>query len=84
MRTDQMALKVFLSSTLRQYIPGYDPSEGTRFSVNRKTTVSELCKLMNIPEAKIKIVMVNGKSESFDYELQGDERIGLFPPVGGG
>lgn len=79
-----MALKVFLSSTLRQYIPGYDPSEGVRFSVNRKTTVSELCKLMDIPEAKIKIVMVNGKSEAFDYELQGDERVGLFPPVGGG
>ena len=79
-----MALKVFLSSTLRQYIPRYDPSEGSEFSLNRKTTVSELCKLMNIPEDKIKIVMVNGKSESFDYELQGDERVGLFPPVGGG
>jgi len=79
-----MGLKVFLSSTLRQYISGYDPSEGAEFSVNRKTTVSELCKLMNIPEDKIKIVMVDGKSESFDYELQGDERIGLFPPVGGG
>ena len=79
-----MALKVFLSSTLRQYISGYDPSEGARFSVNRKTSVSELCKLMKIPEGKIKIVMVNGKSESFDYELQGDERVGLFPPVGGG
>jgi len=79
-----MALRVFLSSTLRQYIAGYDPSEGVRFPVNRKTTVSELCKLMNLPMAKIKIVMVNGKSEPFDYELQGDERIGFFPPVGGG
>ena len=79
-----MAVRVFLSSTLRQYISGYDPSEGARFSLNRKTTVSELCKLVDIPEEKIKIVMVNGKSESFDYELQGDERVGLFPPVGGG
>jgi len=84
MRTAQMVLKVFLSSTLRQYVPGYNPSEGAEFSMNRKTTVSELCKLMNIPMAKIKIVMVNGKSEPFDYELQGDERVGLFPPVGGG
>ena len=79
-----MAVRVFLSSTLRQYIPGYDPSEGAEFLLNRKTTVSELCKLMNIPVANIKIVMVNGKSEPFDYELQGDERLGLFPPVGGG
>jgi len=84
MGTAQMALKIFLSSTLRQYIPGYDPSEGKAFSLNQKITVSELCGLMNIPEDKIKIVMVNGKSESFDYELRGDERVGLFPPVGGG
>lgn len=79
-----MSVKVFLSSTLRQYIPDYDPSEGAEFSLNRKTTVYELCRLMNIPVAKIKIVMVNGKSEPFDYELQGDERVGFFPPVGGG
>ena len=79
-----MALRIFLSSTLRGYISGYDPSEGEEFSLSRKTTVSELCKLMDIPEDKIKIVMVNGQSSSFDYELQGDERVGFFPPVGGG
>lgn len=79
-----MTVKVFLSSALRRYISGYDPSEGAEFSVNRKITVLELCKLMDIPEDKIKIVMVNGKSASLEYELKGDERVGLFPPVGGG
>ena len=79
-----MALRVFLSSTLRQYIPKYDPAKGVESLVNPKTTVSELCKLMNIPRDKIKIVMVNGKNESFDYKLQGNERVGLFPPLGGG
>ena len=79
-----MPVKVFLSSILRQYIPGYDPLEGALFSLDRKTKISELCKRMNIPREKIKIVMVNGRNETFDYELQGDERVGLFPPVGGG
>ena len=79
-----MALKVFLSSTLRQYISGYDPAVGAEFSLDRKATVFELCRLMNIPEEKVKIIMVNGRNESFDYELRGDERVGLFPPVGGG
>jgi len=79
-----MPVKVFLSSALRQFYPGYDSSEGAEVSVSRKTTVSELCKLMDIPEDEVKIIMVNGKSASFDYELQGDERVGLFPPVGGG
>ena len=79
-----MSVKVFLSSTLRQYIPGYDPSEGAEFALGRKTTVSELCGLMNIARDKIKIVMVNGRNASFDDELRGDERVGLFPPIGGG
>jgi molybdopterin converting factor small subunit len=39
---------------------------------------------MNIPIENIKIVMVDGRSEHLDYALQGEERIGLFPPVGGG
>jgi len=39
---------------------------------------------MKIPADKIKIVMINGKSKKLDYVIQGDERIGLFPPIGGG
>jgi len=52
--------------------------------VDRKTTLSDLLRRLKIPEGEIKIIMVNGKNASFDYELQGDERIGLFPPIGGG
>ena len=79
-----MPVTVFLSSTLRQYVPGYDPSEGVLFLVDRKTTISELCRSMRIPEEKIKIIMVNGTDAPVDYELNGDERVGLFPPIGGG
>jgi len=79
-----MPVTVFLSSTLRQYVPGYDPSEGALFLVDRKTTISELCRLIGIPEEKIKVIMVNGKDATVDHELNGDERVGLFPPIGGG
>ncbi|MBU0989898.1 MAG: MoaD/ThiS family protein [Proteobacteria bacterium] len=79
-----MPVKVFLSSVLRQYIPGYDPLAGIEFTLDRKMTVSELCKLMNIPQDRVKIVMVNGMSKPFDFVLRRDERVGLFPPLGGG
>ena len=77
-------LKVFLSSTLRRFCPGYDPSEGAEVPVKGRITVSQLCRQMHIPEERVKIVMVNGKSASMDHEREGDERGGLFPPVGGG
>ena len=79
-----MPLIIFLSSTLRKYVPGYDPTKGVSFIVDGERTVSDICEQMNIPAGKIKIIMVNGKSQSPDHILKGDERVGLFPPVGGG
>ncbi|MBW1707423.1 MAG: MoaD/ThiS family protein [Deltaproteobacteria bacterium] len=79
-----MPLKIFLSSTLRKYVPGYDPTKGVNFVMDGKRTVTDICKQMNIPADKIKIIMVNGKSKSPDHILKGDDRVGLFPPVGGG
>ena len=74
-----MPLKILLSSTLRKYLPGYDPVKGISFSVDEEITVEELCERINIPYDKIKIVMVNGKSKPMDHALKGDERVGLFP-----
>ena len=79
-----MPLKIFLSSTLRKNLPGYDPSKGMEYTAEGKITVAELCEQLKIPADHIKIVMVNGRSEGMDYLLKGDERVGLFPPVGGG
>jgi len=79
-----MSLKIFVSSTLRKYIPGYDPTNGVSFIVDGERTVADICEQINIPAGKIKIIMVNGKSKSPDHILRGDERVGLFPPVGGG
>jgi molybdopterin synthase sulfur carrier subunit len=79
-----MPLKIFLSSTLRKYVPGYEPTNGVSFIVDGERTVTDICKQMNIPADKIKIIMVDGKSKSPDHILKGDERVGLFPPVGGG
>ncbi|RZB30740.1 MAG: hypothetical protein SRB1_03020 [Desulfobacteraceae bacterium Eth-SRB1] len=79
-----MSLKILLSSSLRKYISGYDPAKGMSFSVDEEITVEELCERINIPCDKIKIIMVNGKSKPMDHVLKGDERVGLFPPIGGG
>ena len=79
-----MSLKILLSSTLRKYLPGYDPVKGISFSVDGEITVEELCERINIPCDKIKIVMVNGKSKPMYHLLKGGERVGLFPPIGGG
>ena len=79
-----MPLKILLSSTLRTYLYDYDTLKGIDFAVDGEITVAELCRWFNIPAEKVKIIMVNGRGVSLDYILKGDERVGLFPPVGGG
>lgn len=80
----KMGLKLFLSSTLRKYVPGYQNLEGINLKVDGEITVRELCRQMNIPGEEIKMVMVNGRSEPLDHLLMGDERVALFPALGGG
>lgn len=79
-----MPIKVLLSSTLRKSVSGYDPVKGVDLNVSQEITVKDLCKKINVPLNKIKIVIVDGKVESTDYILKGHERVGLFPPLGGG
>jgi sulfur carrier protein ThiS len=79
-----MPVKLFLSTTLRNLIPGYDAEKGLEVSMPVSMTVGDLCRMLDIPAKEIKLVMVNGRSASLDHELKGDERVGLFPPLGGG
>jgi hypothetical protein len=39
---------------------------------------------IGVPLEKAKLVFINGKVGALDDQLQGGERVGVFPPVGGG
>lgn len=79
-----MPLTVLLSSTLRNFVPGYDPATGVVMEVKEGTTVAEICQALKVPAVKVKIVMVDGRSRKISHGLLGNERVALFPPVGGG
>jgi len=79
-----MALTLFLSSTLRRYMTGYDPSRGVVLEIRPGMSVRELLSQLGIPQREVKVVMVDGIHKDLDYELRGEERLALFPPVGGG
>ncbi|NTV43067.1 MAG: MoaD/ThiS family protein [Syntrophobacteraceae bacterium] len=79
-----MPLQVFLAATLRKYLPGYDAGTGHPMEVPEGAAVRDVARRLAIPEEEIKIVMVNGVGAKLDTPLKGDERVALFPPVGGG
>ncbi len=79
-----MALQLFLSATLRKQFPDYQHSKGIPVEKAAGMTTKDVCDTLNIPMEKVKIIMVNGRSAGFNETLRGDERVALFPPVGGG
>lgn len=77
-------MKIFLSTTLRKYVPDYDPAKGLETDISKGTTVADLCRQSNIPINEVKIIMVDGTKREKEHVLSGGERVYLFPPVGGG
>jgi len=79
-----MALKVLLAASLRKYFPDYDHATGLTIDIKPGLTVAELASDLNLPTNEIKLIMVNGLAAKWATVLHGDERVALFPPVGGG
>lgn len=79
-----MALQLLLAATLRKYISDYDPATGYTLQVDPGTTVRQVAQRLQIPEREIKLIMIDGIGSKWESVLQGNERLALFPPVGGG
>ena len=79
-----MPLAILLAATLRKYVPGYDAGIGYEMKIDHETSVRDLARRLLIPEQEVKLIMVNGIHADWEKVLKGDERVALFPPVGGG
>ncbi|MGD0400987.1 MAG: MoaD/ThiS family protein [Syntrophobacteraceae bacterium] len=79
-----MAIRLMLSATLRRYIPGYNGETGYEVSIEQASTVRDLCRQLRVPENEVKLIMIEGVAGDWDSILSGNERVALFPPIGGG
>ena len=78
-----MKLEVRLYATLRRYAPD-SPNGVITVEVPDGCTVGHLYACLTIPPEEVRLAMVNGISAETDQVLLPGNRIGLFPPVGGG
>lgn len=69
-----------LFATLTRYLPDSPQS----YAIPAEATVSEILKKLGIPESEVKIAFVNSVQVPMDTVLKDGDRVGLFPPVGGG
>lgn len=75
-----ITLKLF--ATLKSYTP--DGMDTDQYPVRPGITVQDLVNELGIHDKEAKLIFVNGVRVPRDMVLQGGERVGIFPPVGGG
>lgn len=74
----QIELKLFVT------LAGYLPENACNHEVKEGQTIDDLIQDLGIPQGLVKLIFVNGKKQDRTYVLQDGDRVGLFPPVGGG
>ncbi len=79
-----MPLKIEISTSLRKYVPGYDPAGGLIVEGGAGKTVSQVIDQLGIPADEVHLVMVNRSTVSVGHILNENDLVGVFPPVGGG
>jgi molybdopterin converting factor small subunit len=60
------------------------PDNASRFPITDGMTVDQLVEVLPIAATEAKLIFVDGKRAQPDTRLRGGERVGIFPPVGGG
>jgi molybdopterin converting factor small subunit len=60
------------------------PANAADYPIKDGITIAQLIDELNISHLEAKLVFVNGVRVDLDTSLHGGERVGIFPPVGGG
>ncbi len=79
-----MRVEVRLFATLRKYLPTKEIGEPSFAELDGQAKVSDLLAKLGIPPGEAFVVMVNGRRQDLGWTLKDGDRIGIFPPVGGG
>ena len=58
--------------------------EGTYHIVSYFGSVKDVVRALNIPEKDAKLIFINSVRQDLATTLQDGDRLGIFPPVGGG
>jgi len=76
----QILIKLKLFATLEKYSSDIsDP-----YPITSGVTAGELIDQLKIPRDKVKLIFINGVRSIFSNPLREGDRVGIFPPVGGG
>jgi molybdopterin converting factor small subunit len=62
----------------------FTPPSGEKYPINPGTSIRNLLEELNVPVEKARLIFIDGVKADLSSTLDGGERVGIFPPVGGG
>ncbi|MCK4961454.1 MAG: MoaD/ThiS family protein [Anaerolineales bacterium] len=77
-------VEIRLFASLRKYHPNSGNSEAFTMELDDKTSLANLVDKLKIARQEIGVLMVNSTWQKENYLLQDEDRVGLFPLIGGG
>lgn len=60
------------------------PENASQFPITDGMTIRQLIEQLPMSIKDAKLIFVNGVRTDLSHQLYGGERVGIFPPVGGG
>ena len=79
-----MKVEVNLYATLKQYMKNEILSKSSAIDLEDGLCVKDIIQKLQIPADLVKLIFINGVHAKRDTILKDGDRLGLFPPVGGG
>ncbi|MEJ2655931.1 MAG: MoaD/ThiS family protein [Desulfobacterales bacterium] len=76
--TVHITIKLFAS--LKKFMP----ASSENYPIASGTTIKKLLETLGVPEDEVKLVFIDGVKHDLTFPLNGGERVGIFPGVGGG
>jgi len=79
-----MQIELHLFATLSKYLPKDARKKTCMIDVPDHSIINDLIVEMKLPEKSVKLIFLNGIHADRTAKLKDGDRVGVFPPVGGG
>jgi molybdopterin synthase sulfur carrier subunit len=73
-------IQIKLFASLQKFMP----ASAENYVIEAGITVGTLLQQLDIPQDMIRLVFIDSVRAELTSTLKGGERVGIFPPVGGG
>ena len=79
-----MKVEINLYATLSKYLSDKSKQRPAILDITDGARVRDIVKALNIPAESVKLVFINGVHGNMNDVLKDGDRLGMFPPIGGG